>query len=64
MMTKYLILIITLSLLITFVGGSISVKNLSSAEVHETTVNYKSFNAKTMEVNGETALERRLSDVL
>lgn len=63
-MNKYLTSIISVSLLITSVGGSLSVKNSSSVEVNETIVNYKSFNAKTIEMNKETALEQRLADVL
>lgn len=63
-MFKYLILIMSVSLLITFVGGSFSVRNLSSVEVNETIVNSKSFHTKTMEMNKEAALEQRLADVL
>lgn len=63
-MIKYLILIISVSLLITSVGGLLLLKNSSSVEVNETIVNYKSFNGKTMESNKETALEHRLADVL
>lgn len=63
-MNKYLILIMSVSLLITDVGGSLSVKNSSSVEVNETIANYKSFNVKTMEMNKEAALEQRLADVL
>lgn len=63
-MTKYLILIIKVFLLITSVSRSLTMKNLSSVEVNETVVNYKSFNAKTMEMNKEAALEQRLADVL
>lgn len=63
-MMKYFILIIKVFLLITSVSKSFTMKNLSSVEVNETFVNYKSFNAKTMEINKEAALEQRLADVL
>ena len=63
-MMEYLILIMKVFLLITSVSRSLAIKNLSSIEVNETVVNYKSFNAKTMEINKEAALEQRLADVL
>ena len=64
-MMKYLILIIGVSLFITSVGGLSVVKNSSSVEVNEATVNnYKVSNTRTNESTKETALEQRLADVL